>query len=273
VSGEGLAAITDQDLAALVAALDRGDVRAPLADAGLQGNGFGHLVEPLRPYLSLGPAGVRAIVEVALAERRHRKAPRLTLVWTGDDPGVSHSRHTRVVIPELFARAREHVLVAGYSIDHGAELFASLYRGMAEHGATADFFVDVSQLEERLKSAAKAAGLVWASVSAPLATAQGSGARGRAVVEIFYRLMWPFGEPRPVVYFDPRTADAQSAVSMHAKCVVIDHEYTLVTSANFTDRGQTRNLEAGVAIDDRAFAASLERQWSNLVDAGVVVRA
>jgi hypothetical protein len=32
-----------------------------------------------------------------------------------------------VVLPELFARAREHVLVAGYAIDHGAELFASLH--------------------------------------------------------------------------------------------------------------------------------------------------
>jgi phosphatidylserine/phosphatidylglycerophosphate/cardiolipin synthase-like enzyme len=75
------------------------------------------------------------------------------------------------------------------------------------------------------------------------------------------------------VYFDPRTADQYVTVSMHAKCVVIDHEYTLITSANFTDRGQTRNIEAGVAIEDRGFAASLERQWFNLVEAGVVVRA
>jgi phosphatidylserine/phosphatidylglycerophosphate/cardiolipin synthase-like enzyme len=208
-----------------------------------------------------------------LAERRHRKAPRLTLVWTGDDPGVSHSRHTRVVLPELFARAREHVLVAGYAIDHGAELFEPLYHGMAEHGVTADFFVDVDQLAERLRQAARSAGHSWASVSAPLGAAQGNVACGHAVVGLFYRLMWPFGEPRPVVYFDPRTADAHSAVSMHAKCVVIDHEYTLITSANFTDRGQTRNIEAGVAIEDRVFAASLERQWLNLVEVGIVVRA
>jgi phosphatidylserine/phosphatidylglycerophosphate/cardiolipin synthase-like enzyme len=84
--------------------------------------------------------------------------------------------------------------------------------------------------------------------------------------------MWPFGDPKPVVYFDPRTAEERSPVSLHAKCVVIDHEYALVTSANFTDRGQTRNIEAGVAIEDRAFAASLERQWSSLVEAGVVIR-
>lgn len=268
----GLSEITDQDLQALLAALGRGDLRAPLGTASLQSSGFGHLVEPLGPYLRLGAEGVRAVAEVVLAERRHRKAPKLTLVWTGDDPGVSHSRHTRVVLPELFARARKHVLVAGYAIDHGAELFAALHRSMAEHGASADFFVDVGQLEARLRQAAKAAGQSWALVSAPMAAAEGSAARGRAVVEIFYRLMWPFGEPRPAVYFDPRTAERQSAVSMHAKCVVIDHANTLITSANFTDRGQTRNLEAGVAIEDRAFAASLTRQWLNLVDAGVMVK-
>jgi phosphatidylserine/phosphatidylglycerophosphate/cardiolipin synthase-like enzyme len=257
----------------LRSALDRGDLRAPLHETGLQANGFGHLVEALRPHLKLGPEGVRAIVEVVLAERRHHKAPGLTLVWTGEDPGISRSRHTRVVLPELFGRAREHVLMAGYAIDHGAELFGALHRGMADHGVTADFFVDVGQLAERLRQAARGAGQSWPLVSAPLAAAEGNVAWGRAVVEIFYRLMWPFGLPRPVVYFDPRTADKQSAVSMHAKCMVIDHEYALITSANFTDRGQTRNIEAGVAIEDRTFATSLERQWHNLVDAEVVVRA
>lgn len=269
----GLSAVTEQDLIALGAALDRGDLRAPMSETRLQANGFGHLVEALRPHLELGPEGIRAIVDVVLAERRHRSAPRLTLVWTGDEPGVSHARHTRVILPELFGRAREHVLVAGYAIDHGAQLFASLHRAMAEHGATADFFVDVDQLTARLRQAAKAAGQSWSALSAPIEAAEGNVARGRAVVELFYRLMWPFGDPRPAVYFDPRTADRQSAVSMHAKCIVIDHEYALITSANFTDRGQTRNIEAGVAIEDHGFAASLERQWLNLVDAGVVVRA
>lgn len=268
----GLSAVTEQDLAALAAALDRGDMRAPLTATSLQASGFGHLVEALRPHLELGPAAIRAIAGVVLAERRHRRAPKLTLVWTGDDPGVSHSRHTRVLLPELFAQAREHVLVAGYAIDHGAALFAALHQNMAEHGVTADLFVDVGQLAERLRQAVKAAGQSWTLVSAPLEAAEGNVARGRAVVALFFRWMWPFGEPRPAVYFDPRTADKQSAVSLHAKCVVIDHEYTLITSANFTDRGQTRNLEAGVAIEDRGFAASLERQWLNLVDAGVVVR-
>jgi phosphatidylserine/phosphatidylglycerophosphate/cardiolipin synthase-like enzyme len=273
MTGLGLTTITEQDLLALAAALDRGALRPPIHETSLQANGFGHLVEALLPYIDLGPECLRAVIEVVVAERQHRKAPRLTLVWTGDDPGVSHSRYTRLLLPELFSKAREHVLVAGYSIDHTAEVFESLHRCMVEHGVTADFFVDVDQLTARLQAAARALGQSWSVVSAPLDAAQGNVARGRAVVDLFYRLMWPFGEPRPIVYFDPRTADARGAISMHAKCVVIDHECALITSANFTDRGQTRNIEAGVAIEDRAFAASLERQWLNLVEAGIVVKA
>lgn len=272
MSRVGLSNVTEQDLAAFLAALDRGVFRAPLKATSLRAHGFGHLVEALEPYLELGPQGLRALVEVALAERVHHKSPKLTLVWTGDDPGVGHARHTRILLPELFARAREHVLVAGYAIDHGAELFVSLHRTMANHGVTAEFFVDVGQLAERLRQTAKQTGQHGSALSARMAAATNNIERGKAVVEWFYRLMWPFGDPKPVVYFDPRTADERSKVSLHAKCVVIDHDYALITSANFTDRGQTRNLEAGVAIEDRAFAASLERQWLNLVEAGVVVR-
>ncbi|HEX4334348.1 MAG TPA: phospholipase D-like domain-containing protein [Polyangiaceae bacterium] len=271
--GFGLSKATDTDLEALLATLDRGELRPPFTETTLQARGLGHLVSMLEPYLGLDEAGLRGIADVVLAERRHRRAAKLTLVWSGDDPGVSHSRHTRVVLPELFARAREHVLVAGYSFDHGADLFPALHRVMADHGVTADFFVDVHQVIERLKPAARTAGLDWALLSMPLQAARDPLERGRATVTLFRKLMWPFGDPGPTVYFDPRTAEHASPVSLHAKCVVIDHECTLITSANFTERGQTRNLEAGVFIEDRAFAGSLERQWRNLVEAGVVVRS
>jgi phosphatidylserine/phosphatidylglycerophosphate/cardiolipin synthase-like enzyme len=268
----GLSSLTDQDLRTLAAAIERGDLRPPLSATSLQARGFGHLADTLRPYFALNPEGVQALIEVTIAERTHRKVPKLTLVWTGDDPGVSHSRHTRVVLPELFARARSHVLVAGYAIDNGAQLFASLHQVMAMHGVTAHFFVDIHQLTRRLEQQAKADNLNWSELSAPLKVASGNKARGHAVVVLFFQLMWPFGGPYPDVYFDPRTADNFSLVSLHAKCVIIDHEYTLLTSANFTNRGQMRNLEAGVAIEDRTFAASLERQWLNLIQAGVVIR-
>ncbi len=46
----------------------------------------------------------------------------------------------------------------------------------------------------------------------------------------------------------------------------------LVGSANFTDRGQTRNIEAGVLIEDEAPTRELAGQWRGLVAAGLVRR-
>lgn len=269
----GLSTVSNGDLEAMIAALDRGDLRPPFSAATLQARGLGHLCETLAPYLVLDAAGLRAVADAVLADRRHRRAPKLTLVWTGDDPGVSHTRYTRIVLPELFARATQHVLVAGYSFDHGEDVFAPLHDVMARRGVTCDLFIDVEQLLLRLRQAARTQNLDWSALSAPLTPLRDPVARGRATAALFFRLMWPFGEPRPAVYFDPRTAERFSEVSLHAKCVVIDHELTLITSANFTSRGQTRNIEAGVTIEDRGFASSLERQWRNLVEAGVVERA
>jgi len=45
----------------------------------------------------------------------------------------------------------------------------------------------------------------------------------------------------------------------------------LVGSANFTDRGQSRNIEAGVLVEDRRFAEELARQFHDAVGAGLFV--
>jgi len=60
--------------------------------------------------------------------------------------------------------------------------------------------------------------------------------------------------------------------SLHAKCVVVDARITLIGSANFTDRGQTRNIEVGVLIDDAAFARQVALQWQGLVNQKLVQR-
>ena len=51
--------------------------------------------------------------------------------------------------------------------------------------------------------------------------------------------------------------------SLHAKCVVVDGRHALVTSANSTDRGQTRNLEVGILVEDPSFATTLEAQFAS----------
>ena len=46
-----------------------------------------------------------------------------------------------------------------------------------------------------------------------------------------------------------------------------------MTSANFTDRGQTRNIEMGVLVDDPGLANRLVHQWRGLIESGLVTKA
>jgi phosphatidylserine/phosphatidylglycerophosphate/cardiolipin synthase-like enzyme len=92
---------------------------------------------------------------------------------------------------------------------------------------------------------------------------------------LIYLRSWKFGVPKPDVFYDPRTAirgdiPGHEWATLHAKCIVVDDERSLITSANFTDRGQTRNIEAGVLIEDRAFSEELAAQWRQLVSEGLV---
>ena len=82
-------------------------------------------------------------------------------------------------------------------------------------------------------------------------------------VERFKSHQWPKGSRIPIVYYDPRSVSDDTPIrsSLHAKCVVVDGARVFVTSANFTDRGQTRNIEVGVALDDARLAAGLEAQF------------
>jgi phosphatidylserine/phosphatidylglycerophosphate/cardiolipin synthase-like enzyme len=74
----------------------------------------------------------------------------------------------------------------------------------------------------------------------------------------------------PELFHDPRTID-DAQVSLHAKCIVVDDEVALVTSANTSAAAQEENIEAGVLVEDRLFALALGKQLDDLVTAGLLV--
>jgi phosphatidylserine/phosphatidylglycerophosphate/cardiolipin synthase-like enzyme len=80
---------------------------------------------------------------------------------------------------------------------------------------------------------------------------------------------WP-GTRLPDFYYDPRSLDPdpKRRAVLHAKAVIIDGRYTLLTSANFTEAAQQRNIEAGVLLDDPRLATRLTQQFNQLLDAG-----
>lgn len=84
----------------------------------------------------------------------------------------------------------------------------------------------------------------------------------------------PPGFPLPEVYHDPRSlaTEATKRSSLHAKCVIVDRRVAFVTSANFTEAAQERNIEAGVVVRSPRFAARLADHFGALADAGLLKR-
>ena len=64
--------------------------------------------------------------------------------------------------------------------------------------------------------------------------------------------------------------DAEKRASLHAKCVVVDRQVAFVSSANFTEAAQERNIEVGVLLRVPALAEQLEWHFQALMEAGVL---
>jgi phosphatidylserine/phosphatidylglycerophosphate/cardiolipin synthase-like enzyme len=95
----------------------------------------------------------------------------------------------------------------------------------------------------------------------------------RRFAERFTRQEWP-GRRLPSLYYDPRSLEAEPAkrASLHAKCIVIDQDLALVSSANFTEAGQTKNLEVGVQLRSPSFARRLTEHFETLASKHVLRR-
>lgn len=244
-----LQSVSTKVLEQLRDAVGSGVVRPPIDRATLIGFGIRHQLDALE--LALGghkSAACLSILDVVLAEREERR-PTPELVWTGPEAPAGTARDTVVVLRSLFEGARESVILAGYSFDHARDVLAPLHEVMAKHGVDARFFVDLPQAQRLGNDAGH------------LAHHLGN----------FVTNNWPFGAPNPRVFYDKRSLiPGPPWCSLHAKCVVVDGSRAFISSANFTQRGQERNIEVGVLIEDPSFASFLAGQWLGLIDAGIV---
>jgi phosphatidylserine/phosphatidylglycerophosphate/cardiolipin synthase-like enzyme len=187
----------------------------------------------------------------ALAETRSGHVD-AQLVWTGPESQIAHRRDTSVVVQELFGHAQRDVLVSTFVVRQAGTVFAPLARRMDDiPGLRVRLFVHVGREwrdtvldSELLREFAEDLGRDWPSAR------------------------------RPEVYYDPRglLEQADKRATWHAKCVVVDEEVALITSANFTEWAHERNVEAGVLIRNTAFAVQLRQQFESLIERKLVRR-
>ena len=197
------------------------------------------------------PGQLARMLDLLAADRASRPHPgdMIELVWTGPEAGGVANRDTGVVVRELFTEARRSVMLAGYAIYQGHLIFRILAERMdLDPDLDVRLYLDVQR--------------------------EGGDASTEATIiarfsRRFADQVWP-GRRLPEVYYDPRSLQSEPGQrsSLHAKCVVIDSERSLVSSANFTEAAQLRNLEVGVLIRSQDFAGRLAHHFEVLVGAG-----
>jgi hypothetical protein len=201
------------------------------------------------------PRHIASIVRAVLDERDANSTVRSTieLVWTGPGGTSSASRDTGVVVRELFMTARRTILIAGFAIHRGREIFKELADRMtAEPNLEVTMFLNIPRA---FRDTTLTEQLV-----------------GRFARE-FRSQHWA-GPGVPTIFYDPRALaiDEKKRSSLHAKCVVVDGITSFVTSANFTEAAQVRNIEAGALIRDEQFSRSLIGHFEQLIRIGAVDR-
>ncbi len=196
-----------------------------------------------------GALAAACLIDCLADEREaseRRMDQRLELVWSGPELDNAGSRDTPALVRQLFNSAERFVLISGYAVYEGADIFDTLARRIAETpGLECWIFLNV----------ARAAG-----------DDRPDDVVAREFAVRFYKYQWPW-EPPPKLFYDPRSLardPAQRAV-LHAKCIVIDDCRALVTSANLTEAAYYRNIECGVLVNDAAFARQLSGQFMGLV--------
>jgi len=185
-----------------------------------------------------------------LAERQSQQIQRdaIDLVWTGDEILGASGRDTKVVVQELFRAAKQSVLISTYAIDQGENAIALFGELAAKMDRDAHLQVRMFlNIKREFKDTTPTATLV------------------REYARRFSTDIWP-GKRLPEVFYDPRSLEigGRTRACLHAKCVVIDEEYLLVTSANFTEAAHERNIEAGVMFRDKSAAKALSSQFETL---------
>jgi len=173
------------------------------------------------------------------------------LVLSGPDVEGSPTRDTQSVMHSLLAEAKHEVLLVGYVIHNAENLFRPLAAKMAN--------------DDNLR--------VWCclDIQRPWNDQRPMSLLVDKFRDEFTTKHWPWSK-FPDVFFDPRSLEIGGTTrsSLHAKCIVVDRQTSLVTSANFTEAAQQRNIEAGVLIRDETFASRIAKYFDGLTELGLL---
>ncbi len=255
-----LLALPSNDLTSLALALQSGRLARPFSPIGIQrvlatGSVTGVLAD-LELLVASGWSSdqIGSFLAMIVVDRRSRPAleERIDLVTTGPDVVGIDNRDTSVVVREFFSGATSSVLIAGYAVYQGQRVFQALADRMQERP------------ELRVR--------IVLDIQRGPGDSSSAGELMRRFSERFRLHQWPPSRPLPEVYFDPRSLEPQGdkRACMHAKCLVVDLRSVFISSANFTEAAQQRNIEVGLIIHSEQLAERVTRFFSSMLSAGLL---
>lgn len=257
---EGITALSVDEMTSIATALRAGRLSAPVSELALRPY-VGHAGADAAASLAkltaegLSPSHLAFFMDTLAATKGSSLGVggEVELVSTGPETAGLPARDTRIVVRELFRQAETSVVVAGYAVYQGRDVFRALAERMGERpGLTVRMFLDVQR------------GYRDTSLATELV---------RRFADRFRTTEWP-GSRLPEVYYDPRSLDldASKRSSLHAKCVVVDGRVAFISSANFTEAAQVRNIEVGALIRLEPFARRLAAHFLGLAEQHVLER-
>lgn len=175
----------------------------------------------------------------------------MELVLSGPEvPGVPTS-DTEAAMHRLATQATSEIMMVGYAVHDGKRIFKPV----------ADRMEQVPDLKVTL--------------CLDIARRHGDTTIASDIVarfmDDFRRRHWPWNRLPRIMHHPRSLAETSSErASLHAKVVLVDDTAALVTSANFTEAAQRRNVEAGVLIRHEPTVARLWDYFRGLIAARVL---
>ena len=257
-----LLSLAPSDLRALAAAVVTGRLNRPYSATAvkrfLNANLAAEVASAIERLADSGtPAPALARVLELLAESVAARPPLedlIDFVITGPDGTGTSGRDTSVVVRELFQNAATSVAVIGYAVHQGQRVFQAL----------ADRMVDSPSLQVRM----------YLDIHRDPGDTSAASELVQRFADRFRNVQWPTGRPLPQVFSHPKSLELEQRErhALHAKCIVVDACQVFVSSANFTEAAQERNIEVGVLLRSTVLADRLLQFINALVETGQLKR-
>jgi phosphatidylserine/phosphatidylglycerophosphate/cardiolipin synthase-like enzyme len=202
----------------------------------------------------MGSSQIALLVDAVADSRAAAPNPSemVDLVLSGPELAGIPTSDTAAIMRRLIDEAVSEMLLVGYAVYQGKEVFERLATKMDENPGFK----------------------VWLCLDIPRKQADASPPREiiRRFANDFRQNHWP-GKRLPELFYDPRSLSESrdKRSSLHAKCVIIDRRVALITSANFTQAAYQRNIEAGVIVRYPSLVERLVGYFEGLRASGQLV--